>query len=916
MMAGGKKYRYRPRHIYSLRLRLMVMSFIVILLPMIFAAWSLHNLLQQHIAQDVSGRLQSEASAASLYYQGQVDRIRSAIHTVALDNTVKTTLRLDILGQLHEHIQQLAVQHQLDFLLIVDPKGYFKLSHLSLNIAEIDLAEVDLSEHPLIASVERLGVTAGSFLEEDISLLYLLERGGKDIDFRPVVVIEAAAPITLRDQVLGVVLGGVMVTDNQKLVQGIQGAASGDRVEIIAADRVAAGTDIVAKESGRRQVRFSGQLDYENHRSPGVDNVVVSPLDQAEMVYDYQPLTMLGVEPELALVVQKPMTELSQVINNFNRVLFWVFGTALLVALVAAVFMSRSIARPLHEITRSMQEMRRGGVMEPLECRRDDEIGDLITGFNDMARSLEARIRELGEEINSREQAEIMLAAESERLRVTLQSMGDAVLATDTRGRVVLMNRVAEELTGKSRDESLGYPLHEILRTTGQGGDGGAVDPLTWIQDEEKEQPGARDLYLQVQDGEKRVVTVRGSRIIDSNQQVLGAVLVIRDVTGHRRMEEELARGQKLESVGVLAGGIAHDFNNLLTAILGNLSLARTVSSTGDAHYRNIEDAEKASLRARQLTQQLLTFSRGGSPVKNSVNLNELVRESAEFVARGSNVLLRFTSDDDLWPVHVDRGQIGQVIDNLVINSIQAMPGGGFVDLFLENYHFQADPLLALTDKRYVRVGVQDHGAGISKEHQARIFDPYFTTKEMGNGLGLAICFSIVNKHGGYITVESESGNGSTFYVYLPAVDPGEVLAERGGREQGLQHTDSGQRILVMDDEEIVCSVVCRILELLGYEAETSSDGEKAIQMYTHAMEKGMRYDAVIMDLTIPGGMGGVEAVGRLLEMDPAARVIVSSGYSSHEVMADYKKYGFAGVVAKPFRINDLGLVLKEVLEG
>ena len=914
MMAEGKKYRFRPRLIYSLRQRLMLMSFVVILLPMLLVAWSLHNLLEQHIARDVRGRLQSDVSAASLYYQAQVDRIRSSIHTVALDNTVKTTLRLDILGQLQEHLEQLAVQHQLDFLLIVDPEGYFKLSHLSLNIADIDLAEVDLSEHPLIASVGRSGVTAGSFLEEDISLLYLLEHEGKDIDFKPVVLIEAAAPITLRDQVLGIVLGGVMVTDNPELVQGIQAAAGGDRVEIVAADRLAAGSDIFERTSGSRKVRFSGQLNYENHRSPGVDKVIISPFDQAEMVYDYQPLTMPGVEPELALVLQQPMAELYLLINNLRRVLFWVFGTAMLLALIAVVFMSRSIARPLHEINRAMQKMRRGEVVEPLECRRDDEIGDLTIGFNDMALSLEARIRELGGEISSRQQAEKMLAAESERLRVTLQSMGDAVLATDTGGLVVLMNRVAEELIGRSRDECLGRPLHEILRATSQGGDGAEVDLLTWIQDGDKEQPAARD--LQLQDGGKRVVTVRGCRIIDNSRQAVGAVLVIRDVTGQRRMKEELARGQKLESVGVLAGGIAHDFNNLLTAILGNLSLARMVSSTDDAHYRNIEDAEKASLRARELTQQLLTFSRGGSPVKDSVNLNELVRESAGFIAHGSNVQLCFTAVDDLWPVQVDRGQIGQVIDNLVINSIQAMPGGGVVDISLENYFPGKYPLLPLTGKRYVRIGVRDHGRGIDKEHLARIFDPYFTTKEVGNGLGLAICFSIVDKHDGHITVESELGKGTMFYVYLPALAPGMVLAEKEEVEQALPGTDFEHRVLVMDDEEIICSVVSQMLELLGYDAEISSDGEKALQMYTRAMEQGLRYDVVIMDLTIPGGMGGVEAVARLLEIDPAARVVVSSGYSSHEAMANYKEYGFAGVVAKPFRISDLERVLKEVVEG
>ncbi len=896
----------------------MMMSFIIILIPIVLSAWSLHNLLEQHIGREVTGRLQSDASAASLYYQGKVNGIRSSIQTAALDNTVKTTLRLGIAGQLQEHLQQLAAQHQLDFLLIVDPAGYFKLSHLPLNIADIDLADVDLSEHPLIASVGRSGVTAGSFLEEDISLLYMLERAGKDIDFRPVVVIEAAAPIVLRDKVLGIVLGGVMVTDNQRLIKGIQAAAGGDRVQIVAADRIAAGSDIVAEGSGRRQVRFSGRLDYENHRSPGVDEVLVSQLDQAEMVYDYQPLTMPGVEPELALVVQRPMSELRLVISRLRLLLFWVFGPALLVALAAAAIMSRSIAHPLHELSLSMRQIRSVGAVNPLEFRGKDEIGDLITGFKEMSKSLASRLQELGEEIRSREQAEKMLAAESERLRVTLQSMGDAVVATNTSGRIVLMNRVAEELTDRTLEESLGCPLQEIFRVTRQGANanGGTVDPLTWIQGEENSRPEARDLHLELEGGGKRVVTVCGSSIIDSRQQVIGAVLVIRDVTGLRRMEEELARGQKLESVGVLAGGIAHDFNNLLTAIIGNLSLARTISSPEDPHFRNIEDAEKASLRARELTLQLLTFSRGGSPVKDRVDLNELVRESAGFIARGSNVQLRFTAVDDLWQVQVDRGQIGQVIDNLAINSIQAMPDGGVIDISLENYLPGGQSRLPLSGtKRYVRIGVQDHGRGIDKEHLSRIFDPYFTTKDVGNGLGLAICFSIVNKHDGYITVESEPGEGTVFYVYLPAAASVEASTEPGQREQPLMAATGGHRVLVMDDEEIVCSVVCQMLEHLGYGAETAGDGEEAIAKYTRAMEQGRPYDMVIMDLTVPGGMGGEEAVGRLLEIDPGARVIVSSGYSSHEAMANYKEFGFAGVVVKPFRINDLGRVLQEVLD-
>jgi len=887
----------------------MVMSFIIILLPMILVAWSVLYLLQEHLARDVSDQLQSDVSAASLYYQGQVDRVRSAIATIALDNMVKTTLRLDISGQLQKHLVQLAAQHQFDFLLIVDPEGYIKLSSLSLSKKDIDL-----SEHLVIASAKSIGVTAGTLLEENASLLHLLERSGKEIDFKPVVLFEAAAPITLRDNLLGIVLGGVMVTDNQELVHGIQTATGGDRVEIVAADRMAAGSEIVSQKDGRRQRFFPVRLDYENHHSPGVDNRVICPLDRIELVYDFQPLTTPGREPEMALVVLRPVVEILQVFDSIRRALFLVFGAALLLALVAAVFMSQFISGPLHDITRSMQMMRQGEKVEPLECRRDDEIGELITGFNDMALSLDARIMELGEEIGSRRKAEDMLATESERLRAILQSMGDAVLAADIKGRVVLMNKVAEKLTGWTMDEAFGHPVHEILRTAGPDVNEGPVDLLDWIRTENQEKSVFLDLQLLPKNGNKRLIRARGSRLIDSNKQVLGAVLVIRDVTGRRRMEEELARGQKLESVGVLAGGIAHDFNNMLTAILGNLSLARMVSLTSDAHYQNIEDAEKASLRARELTQQLLTFSRGGSPVKNSVDLKELIHESAEFVARGSKVRLRFTADDELWPVYVDRGQIGQVIDNLVINAIHSMPEGGFVDIGTINYQVEADSLLPLTSRRYVRIAVQDYGTGISKEDYDRIFDPYYTTKELGNGLGLAICFSIVKKHGGLIMVESEPGKGSVFYVYLPALDSDNSTETQLVDDQSQSSPDSNRRVLVMDDDETVRSVVYKMLELLGYEVEEASDGVEAIRMYEQALKQGKRYDAVIMDLTVPGGMGGQGAVSRILKIDPGARAIVSSGYSSHEVMADYKKYGFVGVVVKPFRINELGRLLKEIL--
>jgi PAS domain S-box-containing protein len=913
-MAADNRKKLRTGLIYSLRVRLMVMSFILILLPMTVAAWSVMYLVQQHLNEDAVRRLQSDLSVASLYYQGQVDKVRSSILTVAMDNMVKTTLRLEIYGQLRKHIDELAVRHGLDFLLIVDPQGNVRISSLLGHNWDVDLSEVNLAAHPVIASVAGNGTTSGSLLEENGFLLHLLERGGKDIDFKPVVLIEAAAGITLRDRVLGTVLGGIMVTDNRELLQRLETAVGAGRVEVVAADRMAAGCDLFAPDRGRRQVFFPDKLDYVHHSSPGVENTILDPVNGGRMVYDYQPLSMPGRDAELALVAERPLADLLNVLADIRRALFLVFAAAVLAALGAAFIMSRSIARPLHEIAGSMRKMQQGEKVVPLECRRDDEIGDLVSGYNDMTQALEARIQELGNEISTRKQAEKNLAAESERLRVTVQSMDDAVLAVDTEGRLVLMNKVAEYLTGKQMGEAVGRPVDEILILKNMEENGERVDPLTWLQDDNQDRQSFMDLQLSAPGGEDRIVSVSGSRIIDNRKKILGAVLIIRDVTGQRKMEEEIARGQKLESVGVLAGGIAHDFNNLLTAILGNLSLARIVSSPDEAHYKNIEDAEKASLRARELTRQLLTFSRGGSPVKGSVNLKELVRESAEFVVRGSNVRLRFTAEKKLWPVHVDRGQIGQVVDNLVINSMQAMPDGGFIEIRIANDLAGENETYSLTGHRYVRIDVQDYGTGISKEQQARIFDPYFTTKDVGNGLGLAICYSIVKKHGGHIIVTSESGRGSVFSVYLPAVEPDREEEKQVDGNRELLQAGTNKRILIMDDEEMVCIVVCSFLEYLGYEVDTASDGAAALDLYRQALDQGRRFDAVILDLTVPGGMGGKKTVGRLLEIDPSALVLVSSGYSSHKIMTNYTQYGFAGVVVKPFRINELNRVLKEVL--
>ncbi|MBA7519214.1 Sensor kinase CckA [subsurface metagenome] len=384
------------------------------------------------------------------------------------------------------------------------------------------------------------------------------------------------------------------------------------------------------------------------------------------------------------------------------------------------------------------------------------------------------------------------------------------------------------------------------------------------------------------------------------------------DITERRMMEEELLKAQKLESVGFLAGGIAHDFNNILTSILGNIEIAKMGLYQDNKITERLTKAEKATLQAKNLTQQLLTFSKGGVPVKKVVSVSELLRESANFALRGSNVRVKFSSPDNLWSVEVDEGQVSQVISNLIINADQAMPKGGIIELFAENVTAAAEDSLPLKNGKYVKISIKDHGTGISEEHLPKIFDPFFTTKKKGSGLGLATSYSIVKKHGGCITAESQLGAGTTFSIYVPATK--KKIPEQGYSKERILFGKG--RVLVMDDEEPIRELVAQMLSHCGYEVTTVKDGVEAMELYKKERDNGRPFDVVIMDLTIPGGMGGKEATQRLLEIDPGVKVIVSSGYSNDPIMADYKKYGFCGVIAKPYRIKELSEVLKKVITG
>lgn len=492
------------------------------------------------------------------------------------------------------------------------------------------------------------------------------------------------------------------------------------------------------------------------------------------------------------------------------------------------------------------------------------------------------------------------LAEEKERLSVTLRSIGDGVIATDTEGNIVLINHVAEELTGWTQDECIGKPLNSVFNIIHEVTRRPCHNPVEKVLQSKQIEELANHTILISRNGQERVIADSGAPIRDKNGEIIGVVLVFRDTTEKEKLLDAIQNNQRIESLGILAGGIAHDFNNIMSGIFGYIDLAKD-ESTNPVVIQYLKEALKAISRVKGLTQQLLTFAKGGEPIRKTSALFPFVSETARFALSGSNVSCVTELPDHIRHCDYDANQIGQVIDNIVINAQQAMPLGGTIFISAKNIVIgNQHPILS--QGSYVRVSFKDHGIGIPKEILPKIFDPFFTTKQKGSGLGLATSYSIINRHGGTIEVESEPGKGSTFHVYMPAT---EGTLSFNNKVEPITHHGSG-RVLLVDDEDIILKTVQAMLESMKYNVICKNEGKAALDFYSKELKNNQPFSAIIVDLTIPAGMGGKELVEEIRKTDPLIPIFVSSGYAEDPIMADPAKYGFTDSLSKPFRKSDL----------
>ena len=551
-------------------------------------------------------------------------------------------------------------------------------------------------------------------------------------------------------------------------------------------------------------------------------------------------------------------------------------------------------------------------IQQPLELtglRQSGEAFPLEISLTSWKVGLDTHYGFILRDISNRKRLEQSLVAEKDHLVTTLQSLDQGIITTDREGRITFFSPLAEQITEWTHQDAISRPLQDVFRITHEVAEG-EIDAIWQFSPASSalSEPNAPQLLI-TKHGSQRTISMRETPIRDHNSHLVGTVIVFHDITDQHRHQDEQQRISKLNSLGVLAGGLAHDFNNLLTTILGNVFVAKLRMVPKDPLSKNLEQAEHACLRAKDLTQQLLTFAKGGAPIKTSIALGDLLRKSTVFALSGSSISCHFDIPNDLWPLDADASQLRQVIQNITINARQAMAQGGHFSIRIENagLHTRSTlPSPTLATGNYIKISFEDQGVGIKDQELPNIFDPYFTTKPGASGLGLATAHSIVQQHHGYISVHSDEGKGTTFTVYLPSshstID-GDHLSIPKGRG----------RILVMDDERSIRRMVEDALTQFGYEVTAAPDGQAAIDLFSQALTSGKTYDAILLDLTIPGAMGGKEALQHLRKLDPHVKAIVTSGYSDDPIMSDFRAFGFQDILVKPYKIVDLAKSLESL---
>lgn len=550
----------------------------------------------------------------------------------------------------------------------------------------------------------------------------------------------------------------------------------------------------------------------------------------------------------------------------------------------------------------SSEDMERRKAEEELKRHRE-HLEELVDNRTEELKEANTKLQQ---EISERRKLQELLSLGKKEWEETFDVISDAIMIIDKDFTVIRVNKAATHMLGLSFREIIGQKCHRLYH-----GADACIEGCASCLVLKTGKPSSIETFEPHLD---KYLEIKAIPQVDENNEVIKLVHVIRDITMRKKMEAEVLKTQKLESIGILAGGIAHDFNNLLQVILGNISLAKMLTDPKEKTFHLLDEVDKASEQAKELSHRLLTFSKGGDPVRRIASVKNLITESISLCLSGSNVDCEVSLPEDLDLIEVDKGQMNQVFNNLLINAKEAMPDGGTVEISASNVRITGNDNLPLKEGNYVKIVVADHGAGIPEKHLSRIFDPYFSTKDRGSdkgmGLGLAICHSIIAKHGGHIGVESEVGGGTSIYVYLPS-SLKSIVEEETEKDVGL-FAGRG-RVLLMDDDERVRRITGAILQQLGYDVEFARNGEEAIERYRREKESGERFDAVILDLTVQGGIGGEVALRELHKIDPEVKAVISSGYIDHPVIKNFRAYGFLGAIAKPYTIEKLIALLEKL---